>query len=188
MTSLLTNVVKKPAIWAIAVGLAAIAAVGVALWPSGGTQAETVVLQEGPVVVGEKPLDEALAEASQRAGFNVEAPGYLPSDTKIETITVFPVAEPPGRPAASFRHVWLHLRTERGGFIVDETNEPFQSAGGGEETVYEGKEGRIYRVESEYAVSYSRVTEHRGYSIDLVKPFSLPEDEVVKLLQSLPEE
>lgn len=145
--------------------------------------AEAIEVRHGNSVIAADSLERALREASELAKFEVVAPANLPGGRKITAITV-----PPDPPTGTFRMVSLHVSGDgaEGGFTLDVTNSPFAPSPSAEE-IPSGVDGaRLFRTETEFAVAYSMTTESRGYGLGMIKPYVLPEQEVLEVLTSFP--
>ncbi len=148
--------------------------------------ARSVQLREGDVVVVTGSLDDALDEASRRAGFEIVAPGALPNGFAVTEVQI-PAAPPPlpnGGQRPDFRVVSLNVRGADGGFQMQQLKSSFQPSIDARKLETDIAGAEVYYIETETAVVYNMMADGRGFSLNFDKAKVLPREQVLAILKA----
>ena len=151
--------------------------------------AASVTLREGDYVVATVSLDDALEEASGKAGFEVVAPRKAPAGYAVKDILVHSQPErPPGAPPTDFRLVTTRLESGPDAFTFDQLRGAFDPALSGEAIQNTLPGAEVYYLETKTAVVYSMIVKGRGFVVWFDPSRALTRSDALKLLESIAEE
>jgi hypothetical protein len=175
----------------IAVVVLAIAAttIGVLVTRGDSGEAQTGILvfdasQAGATATAFESQPEAVAAASQLAGFEVRIPSYLPPKWEVTGINVGP--KPPA--GGTLRTATVTIRDDSAGATLIEANQPYQEYGGPNGAGTPGPPfagGQFSSYNTFTTKNYTMISGGRGYTLTL--PIATPIDDVeaAKILGSL---
>ncbi|MEW6512356.1 MAG: hypothetical protein AB1428_15515 [Bacteroidota bacterium] len=161
--------------------IGAVAAVAILLASPGSGKAAPVEVRRGNETVQVGTLAEALRKASELAGFEVRAPSHLPQGYSITAISI-----PPSNQFGPFMSVEAQVMGAGSGFTFEQTSTRFVVSATAQRLDSPNPRVELFRDEVDYGVVYTLLTPSRGYSLNMVKPFVLPQEDAVKVLSSLP--
>jgi hypothetical protein len=126
---------------------------------------------------------EAAADASKKAGFTIVNPTRIPAGYQLILIDISPAA----------RNGLLRARLRIAGpdqkvLSLLRVNVPFQFDGADADHAIAtpGSGATIYRVASEKGVEHTLLTPKHGYTLTVLAPEPIDQDEAVKILSALP--
>jgi len=148
--------------------------------------AQSVRVRDGDVVVVTGSVDEALAEASRRAGFSIVAPaaGSM-SGVRLEGVLIPapPPPGPPGSPPRTFRVVTLDFAVGDTNLQLDETNEEVDPSFAGDEMPAGLPGARLFRESTDGGTTYSLLVGQRGFLLGIPRGANVSESVALELLR-----
>ncbi len=151
----------------------------------GGETAHSITVRDGDVVVQRTSLDDALQEATERAGFLVVAPRNAPQGIRVRDILVHPeLPALPGGAKPDFRLVSVQLEKNGKTFLLDELRGGFNPMLSGKDLGDVVAGADVYHDETDTAVIYSMLVKGRGFIMSFPKDQALDPVAAVSLLSA----
>ena len=128
----------------------------------------------------------ALNFASEKAEFSVAIPGQVPSGYVLAEIGIG--KPPPAATGSTLRRATLKFQSGERKFSLMETNSPFQFLGQETAAVFRSLApgADVYKSSGEKATDYTVLTKTRGFVLTIPAGSPLTEDDLIRMLSSLP--